>query len=109
MRLIRFAGLFAVLAGCANGSSNESWVVLPATADTSAAVFTITGTVRHTEVEGGVYTIRSDDGTTYDPTNLPAAFQKDGLAVVAEARKQEAMAGIHQVGPIVTLVRIRNR
>ena len=70
---------------------------------------TIVGTVHYSDVEGGVYTIRTDDGVSYDPTNLPAEFKKEGLAVEAEARKQDAMAGIHQVGPIVRLTRIRTR
>ena len=100
--------LIAALAACTPKSSTP-WVVLPATADTTGSKLTIVGTVHYTEVEGGVYTIRTEDGVNYDPTNLPAEFKKEGLAVEAEARKQDAMAGIHQVGPIVTLTRIRTR
>jgi hypothetical protein len=106
MRLTALATLIA-LAACTPQSTQ--WIVLPATADTSGTKLTIVGTVRYTEVEGGVYTIRSEEGTNYDPTNLPTDFKKDGLAVEAEAWKQESTAGIHQVGPIVTLIRIRNR
>jgi hypothetical protein len=40
----------------------------------------ITGTVSHLDLEGGFYAIRGDDGVTYDPTNLPPAFQRDGLS-----------------------------
>ena len=50
-----------------------------------------------------------DDGTTYDPTNLPDAFKQDGLGVEAEARRRDDAAGIHMVGPIVDIVRIRRR
>ena len=46
---------------------------------------------------------------TYDPTNLPPVFQEDGLQVEAEGRRKDDMAGIHQVGPIIQLERIRRR
>ena len=108
MRRPALAVALVALVACSTPKSTP-WVVLPATADTTGTKLTITGTVHYTAVEGGVYTIRTEDGINYDPTNLPAEFRKDGLAVEAEARKPETMAGIHQVGPIVTLTRIRNR
>jgi len=107
MRFPALAAIAFVLASCTPKSA--PWVMLPATADTTGTPLTLVGTVHYTDVEGGVYTIRSDDGVSYDPTNLPAEFKKEGLAVEAEARKQDAMAGIHQVGPIVRLTRIRTR
>lgn len=106
-RLAWLSTLALALTACSPKSA--PWVVLPATADSSGTALTIVGIVRYTDLEGGVYTIQTEDGTNYDPTNLPAEFRKDGLAVEAEARKQDSMAGIHQVGPIVTLTRIRNR
>lgn len=109
MRLAWLPAPCIALAACAAQSSPSPWVVLPVTSDTSGARVTIVGTVQHASVEGGFYAIRADDGTTYDPTNLPQQFQQDGLAVEADARKQENMAGIHQVGPIVQLIRIRTR
>lgn len=111
MRTPTLAALAFALAACTPNSTPSAtpWVVLPAVADTTGARLTIVGTVHYADLEGGVYTIKAEDGTNYDPTNLPAEFKKEGLAVEAEARKQESMAGIHQVGPIVTLIRIRNR
>ena len=107
MRLPALAATAFVLAACT--PKPTPWVMLPATADTTGTPLTIVGTVHYSDVEGGVYTIRTDDGVSYDPTNLPAEFKKEGLTVEAESRKQDAMAGIHQVGPIVTLTRIRTR
>jgi hypothetical protein len=69
----------------------------------------IVGVVKRYQLEGGFYAILGDDGVTYDPVNLPAEFQKDGLAVEADAHKRSDMLGIHQVGPIVELDRIRPR
>ncbi len=69
----------------------------------------IVGTIRHVELEGGFFAIRGEDGVTYDPTNLPAQFQKDGLSIEADVRRRDDRAGIHMTGPIVDLVRIRLR
>jgi hypothetical protein len=53
--------------------------------------------------------IRDAGGTQYNPTNLPEPFQVDGKAVEAEARRRDDMASIGMVGPIVELIRIRER
>lgn len=108
MRIRLVVPFLLALAACGAPKSNP-WVVLPAAADTTGTRVTIKGTVQYTGVEGGVYSIRAEDGTNYDPTNLPPEFRKAGLAVEAEARTQPAMVGINQVGPIVSLIRIRNR
>ena len=99
--------LTAALVAC--GSSSAAWVEVPVGADTTGTPITIVGTVQYSSLEGGFYAIKTRDGTAYDPTNLPEEFQKDGLRVEAEARRQDGMAGIHQAGPIVTLIRIRAR
>jgi hypothetical protein len=67
----------------------------------------ITGVVRHREVEGGFFVIEGTDGVSYEPTNLPAEFRKDGLAVEADARLRDDLKGVHQAGPVIELERIR--
>ena len=100
--------LTALLAtGC--GRSSEEWVVPTPGAEPGGTDIHIVGTIRRVELEGGFFAIQGDDGVTYDPTNLPAQFQKDGLAVEADARRRDDRAGIHMTGPIVDLVRIRLR
>ena len=104
--------LAASLGGAGLGachSQSPPWVTLPAVADSVGPSLHITGTIEHAEVEGGVYTIRSSDGTNYNPTNLPQHFAKAGLKVEAEGRELHGMVGIHQVGPLVELQRIRER
>ncbi len=104
-----------VLLGCVSGSAaachsqSPPWVTLPAVPDSVGPAIHIVGTIEHAEVEGGVYTIRSSDGTNYNPTNLPQQFAKAGLAVEADGRTLHGVAGIHQVGPMVELRRIRER
>ena len=107
-RKIRRIGQWALLltlAGC-RGSEAE-WVVPTPGAEQVGTRIHIIGTVRYYTLEGGFYAIRGNDSVTYDPRNLPSAFRKDGLQVEAEARRRDDMMGIHQVGPIVDLQRIR--
>jgi hypothetical protein len=96
-----------ILAAC--GPREADWVSPTPAAEPVGPRIHITGVVRHFELEGGFFAIRGDDSVTYNPTNLPAAFQEDGLAVEADARRRDDMAGIHQVGPLVQLERIRRR
>lgn len=99
--------MLLLLAVAACGSGGGDWVVPTPAAGTAGEKIHITGVVRHHDVEGGFYAIHGTDGVTYDPTNLPAEFGKDGLEVEAEARRIEDAVGIHQVGTIVELERIR--
>lgn len=97
------------LAACGGQDQTENWVVPERPAAATGEQLKITGVIRHLDLEGGVFTILADDGTTYNPINLPAEFQKDGLAVEAEARRRDDMGGIHMVGPLIELERIRAR
>jgi hypothetical protein len=101
--------VYALLTLTACGPREAEWVAPTPAAEPVGPQIHITGVVRHMELEGGFFAIRGDDSVTYNPTNLPAEFQKDGLAVEADARHRNDMAGIHQVGPLVQLERIRLR
>jgi hypothetical protein len=90
-------------------SGNDGWVVVTPSAGPGGQPVRISGVIRHMNVEGGVYVIRADDGVTWNPMNLPPEFRQDGLAVEAEGRRRDDMGGIHQVGPLLELDRIRRR
>ena len=103
------AGLALLLAACASGGGareSNPWEEL-GKGDQSGPIFHLGGTVRHVELEGGLFVIDAADGTRYVPTNLPKAYQVDGLALEAEARRRDDMASIAMVAPLVELVRIR--
>lgn len=71
------------------------------------SLLTITGTVHHLELEGGFWTIRGDDGTTYDPlASLTSEFQQEGLRVRARVRPRDDVMSTHQAGRIVEIVEI---
>ena len=106
LRLAR-AAMLTLLATCT--PRDAMWTVVTPAADSSGAPVRIVGVVKYVGLEGGVYTIRGDDSVTYNPTNLPAQFQKDGLLIEAEGRRRDDMMGIHQVGPMVQLERVRVR
>ena len=102
-------GLTVFLAACASGGAgreSKPWEDLGGGKE-SGPVFHLGGTVRHVELEGGLFVIDAADGTRYVPTNLPADYQLDGLALEAEARRRDDMASIAMVAPLVELVRIR--
>ncbi|MHB1328053.1 MAG: hypothetical protein ACYC2K_07610 [Gemmatimonadales bacterium] len=88
---------------------SPEWVVVEPPPEAAGQAVTIIGTVRHLDLEGGLYVISNADGINYNPTNLPAAFRVDGKPVEAEGRQRDDMASIGMVGPIVELVRIRDR
>ncbi len=102
-----WSALLLALAACGGGKSD--WVVPTPAPEKTGQPIHLTGVVRYYELEGGFYAIRGADGVTYNPTNLPSEFRKDGLPVDAEARRRDDAVGIHQVGPIVELERIRAR
>jgi len=66
----------------------------------------IRGTVVHKDVEGGFFAIESDDGSVYDPINLPDRFKKHGLRVNVTAKLRNNMGSIHMVGDIIEIVDI---
>jgi hypothetical protein len=69
----------------------------------------ISGVVRYYELEGGFYGIRTEEGESYNPINLPAEFRQDGLPVWAKVRLRNDMMSIHQAGPLVEIIDIRKR
>jgi putative lipoprotein len=107
-RTVAAAAAALTLVSCAS-VQRSGWVELNPEPVGQAPSVEINGTVHHLDVEGGVYVIRDAEGTTYNPTNLPGAFQVEGMAVEASARRRDDLASIGMVGPIVDLVRIRAR
>lgn len=103
------ASLTLFLAACAGGGTGREsnpWEEL-GRGEESGPVVHLGGIVRQVELEGGLFVIDAADGTRYVPTNLPPAYQVDGLALEAEARRRDDMASIAMVAPLVELVRIR--
>ena len=103
------ASLTLFLAACAGGGTGREsnpWEEL-GRGEESGPVIHLGGIVRHVELEGGLFVIDAADGTRYVPTNLPPAYQVDGLALEAEARRRDDMTSIAMGAPLVELVRIR--
>jgi hypothetical protein len=91
-------------AGCAgrsaNGVDSGSGVVR------NGDLLQGTGTVVWNPVEGGFYQIRGDDSASYDPTNLPTAYQKRDLRIRFTARLRQDLASYHMSGPIIEILSI---
>jgi len=67
-----------------------------------------TGTVTWIPLEGGFYGIIADDGTQYDPLNLPKEYAQDGFRIGFKAIEEPNMASIHMWGTIVTITSVRS-
>lgn len=94
-----------LLGGCSESiepTANESGE--PARVDSS--VFQIEGTVVYKELEGGFFAIESDDGTKFNPVNLPEAFRKDGLKVTVSAAQPYEGMSAHMYGTLIEIVDI---
>ena len=104
MRARNLSVLIAILycAACGSISGNNQTKLAAANNQTKS----VTGTVRFFGFEGGFYGLRGDDSVTYDPTNLPKAFQVDGLRVQSRLNVRTDLGGVHMVGPIVDIVDI---
>jgi hypothetical protein len=66
----------------------------------------LTGRVAYIDLEGGFYGIYGDDGVSYDPTNLPADFQKDSLRVLFNGTIITEGASYHMWGKTIKLNKI---
>jgi hypothetical protein len=78
----------------------------PAKEKPDPAAFTIVGTIRHLDLEGGGWVIVADGGKSYQPQNLADEFKKDGLRVSAKLQRMKDAVGILQAGEIVRIVQI---
>jgi hypothetical protein len=106
-----------VLIGCSpDGSPRRGPVVAENPAEASEAVrpaqrepVEFSGTIHHLPVEGGVYVIRTENGTQYRPNELPEEYRVEGLAVDVKALKHDDVLTRDMAGQTVDLVEIRRR
>jgi hypothetical protein len=94
-----------VATGCASSEPDRSAGTQSATLGTGSQV--VTGTIRHLDLESGFYGIEADDGTKYDPVNLPQDFRQDGLRVEVRVEELKDRVSIHMWGKVVRIVQIK--
>ena len=70
---------------------------------TKAGIIETTGTVTWVPLEGGFYGIIADDGTQYDPLNLPEEYAHDGFRIGFTATEEQDVASFHMWGTSVTI------
>jgi hypothetical protein len=71
--------------------------------ETKSGLIQTTGTVTWVPLEGGFYGIIGDDGTQYDPLNLPEEYSVDGFRIGFTAIEEQNVASIHMWGTIITI------
>jgi hypothetical protein len=67
------------------------------------------GTIHHLPQEGGVYVIRTADGTQYRPSELPEEYRVEGLAVEVKGLRHDDVLTRDMAGQEVDLIEIRKR
>lgn len=65
------------------------------------------GTVHHLAENGGAWVVRTAGGRQYQPIQLPAEFQVDGLAVEVQALKHDNLVTGDTLGPTIDIIEIR--
>ena len=65
-----------------------------------------TGAIVFNDFEGGFYGIEADDGGHYDPRNLPAEYEEDGLRVWFKVKLTD-YGSTHMWGIVVEIIEIR--
>jgi hypothetical protein len=68
-----------------------------------------TGTIHHVPLEGGVYVIRTADGTQYRPSELPEEYRVEGLAVEVKGFRHDDVLTKDMAGQEVDLIEIRRQ
>ena len=66
-----------------------------------------TGTVKYMDFEGGFYGIIADDGSHYDPMNMPEGFKIDGLRVIFSATIKRGFVSFHMWGIVIEIIDIQ--
>ena len=66
-----------------------------------------TGTVKYMDFIGEFYGIIADDGSHYNPMNLPEGFKTDGLRVIFSAIIKRGFGSIHMWGLIIEIIDIK--
>ncbi len=65
------------------------------------------GTIKFINLEGGFFGIIADDGSKYNPLNLPNKYQRDGLGVSFEGKLRTDMMSINMWGKLIEIINIK--
>lgn len=66
-----------------------------------------TGTVRYSELEGGLFVIVADNDQTYEPINLADSLKRDGVRVRFRIKIRNDLGSVYMVGRVVEILEIR--
>ena len=67
----------------------------------------VEATVQFLNLEGGCWTITTDQRVHYEPLNLPSEYKQDGLRVQVDFIRRDDFGSVCQVGPIIEIRSIR--
>ncbi len=64
----------------------------------------ITGTIHYSDLEGGHWIIKSQDGTSYIPIEVPEQLKYDGAHVKVSATKIEGAFSMMMTGELIRII-----
>lgn len=69
---------------------------------------TIQGTLEHSDLEGGNWVFRANDGNSYQLDGLPTNLQKDGARLELEGSVDKGMMTIGMMGSVFQVSKARS-
>jgi hypothetical protein len=81
----------------------------PDSTDPAGSGAGVDGVIHYAPIEGGCWTLTVPPSHVYQPIDLPAAFQHDGMAVRVAFKERPDMGSICMVGPLVQILSISAR
>ena len=107
MRWYALASLVLAV-GLAHFSARAEEVNLPPGWRQHGEVWSLNGTIRYLNIEGGCWAI-DIGGRKLQPAELPPSFRVDGLQISARVRAENDMTTYCAFGQIVTVLEIKKR
>lgn len=110
-RFLTAAAALAMLAACSNDepqmAANDSDDPEGTAASNEAGPVFFFGSVHKLPDNGGVWVVRTAAGKQYQPIQLPAEFQVDGMAVEVQALKHDDVLTRDTLGQKIDIIEIR--
>ncbi|MBL7959419.1 hypothetical protein JNL27_04190 [bacterium] len=106
MNFLRALAIITLLSGCSMNGSDDNHPLGLHDSLKNGETFSINGTVRYIDLEGGFYAVIGKDGQAYDPINLSESFQKDGLEAVFLVKIVDDFVSAHMFGIPVEIIQV---
>jgi hypothetical protein len=106
LTIVALVVLALTMLSCSRSSGDGNWVAMNPDQSVQSDIFPVRGTVRYAGLDR-TYVIVLDDGTQFNPINLPDRFKINGVQVEAQVRRRNDVFSTEMKGPMIEILRIR--